>query len=199
MPGWLNSGLDKYMEMLRTKGRRIDFSNEDWNRDSMRLQIKKGAYVPLKELITSEVWSAAVEQQNISSSWERHQQAESVVYWLMTKGNRGKYRNLIKDYLFYLTIVVQDVQLEFEEKRGALEDKREQAANESPSVDPYSEEENEEEDEEGYDPEKFREELLALYKEKRKDILQETFKRTFGKWSDKDWDRFTKAWVRYAK
>ncbi len=198
MPGWLDSGLDKYMDMLRTKGKRIDFTNEDWNRDSMRLQIKKGAYVPLKEMITSEVWTGGADQQSIANSWDRHQQAESVVYWLMTKGNRGKYKNLIKNYMFYLTIVVQDVQLEFEEKVGALEDKHEAAKDSSPD-DPFSEDEEEGEDESsGPDQEQIQEELIKLYKEKRKEILQETFKRTFGKWSDKDWDRFTKAWINYA-
>jgi len=197
MPGWLSSGLHKYMDMLRTKGKRIDFTNEDWNRDSMRLQIKKGAYVPLKELISSEIWSAAT-QQNAAGGWERHQQAESLVYWLMTKGNRGKYKDLIKNYVFYLTIVVQDVQLDFEEKVGKLED-REKAAKDNSSVDAYSEEEDEEEGGSGIDPAQFQEELIALYKEKRKEILQESFKRTFGTWSDKDWDRFTKAWVSYAK
>jgi hypothetical protein len=194
MPSWLASGLGKYMEMLRTKGKRIDFTNENWDRDDMRMQIKKGAYVPLKELITSEIWSAA-QQNNPAGSWERHRQAESVVYWLMTKGNRGKYKNLVKDYLFYLTIVVQDVQLEFEEKLGKLEDEKE-AAMKSAQVDPDSEEEDE--DGGGFDPEAHREELIKLYKEKRKEILEETFKRTFGKWSDRDWERFTKAWLSYA-
>ncbi|MHC4973548.1 MAG: hypothetical protein ACYTG3_14575 [Planctomycetota bacterium] len=193
MPSWLSSGLHKYMDMLRSKGKRIDFTNEDWNRDSMRLQIKKGAYVPLKEMITSEIWSAA-EQKNPMGSWDRHQQAESVVYWLMTKGNRGKYKNLIKNYLFYLTIVVQDVQLEFEEKLGKLEDEK-KAAMKSAGVDPDSEEEDEEE----FDPAAHEEELVKLYKEKRKEILEESFKRTFGKWSDKDWARFTKAWISHAK
>ena len=116
----------------------------------------------------------------------------------MTKGNRGKYKNLIKDYMFYLTIVVQDVQLEFEEKVGALEDKHEAAKDSSPD-DPFSEDEEEGEDESsGPDAEQIQEELVKLYKEKRKEILQETFKRTFGKWSDKDWDRFTRAWINYA-
>jgi len=197
MPSWLDSGLRKYMEMLRTKGKRIDFTNEDWNRDRMRLQIKKGAYAPLKELITSEIWSAA-KQQNPMGGWERHQQAESFVYWLMTKGNRVKYKNLIKNYLFYLTIVVQDVQLEFEEKVGKLEDAK-KAAMESSDIDPDSEEEDEEEDGAKADPAQFQEELIALWKEKRKEILQESFKRTFGTWSDKDWDRFTRAWISHAK
>ena len=193
MPSWLRSGLYKYMNMLRTKGKRIDFSNEDWDRDRMRLQITKGAYAPLKELIAG---AAAKQKQDGAGSWERHQQAESLVYWLMTKGNRGKYKNLIKNYLFYLTIVVQDVQLEYEEKLGKLKDE-EKAAKAASSVDPDSEEEDEDED--AFDPSKHQEELIALYKEKRKEILEESFKRTFGTWTDKDWKRFTKAWVGYAK
>jgi len=193
MPSWLSSGLYKYMNMLRTKGKRIDFTNEDWDRDRMRLQITKGAYAPLKELITG---AAAKQKQDGAGSWERHQQAESLVYWLMTKGNRGKYKNLIKNYLFYLTIVVQDVQLEFEEKLGKLKDEAE-AAKAASSVDPDSEEEDE--DEGAFDPAKLQEDLMNLYKEKRKEILEESFKRTFGTWTDKDWKRFTRAWVGYAK
>jgi len=87
LPRWLASGMEKYMDMVRSKGKRITFANDDWLRDEMRLKITKGEYVPLKQLIEG----AGPEDQ-----------AKSVVYWLLTKGSRGKYKNLVKSYLDHL-------------------------------------------------------------------------------------------------
>ena len=87
LPRWLASGMEKYMDMVRSKGKRITFANDDWLRDEMRLKITKGEYVPLKQLIEG----AGSEDQ-----------AKSVVYWLLTKGSRGKYGKLVRSYLHHL-------------------------------------------------------------------------------------------------
>jgi hypothetical protein len=87
LPGWLARGMEKYMDMVRSKGKRITFANDDWLRDEMRLKITKGDYVPLKQLIEG----AGPEDQ-----------AKSVVYWLMTKGSRRKYGKLVRSYLHHL-------------------------------------------------------------------------------------------------
>ncbi|MHC4972392.1 MAG: hypothetical protein ACYTG3_08665 [Planctomycetota bacterium] len=87
LPRWLADGMEKYMDMVRTKGRKITFANDDWLRDEMRLKITKGDYVPLKQLVEG----AGSEDQ-----------AKSVVYWLMTKGSRGKYKKLVRSYLHHL-------------------------------------------------------------------------------------------------
>ncbi|MHC4550660.1 MAG: hypothetical protein ACYTEZ_18010 [Planctomycetota bacterium] len=197
MPGWLSSGLYKYMDMLRTKGKRIDFTNEDWGRDDMRLQIKRGEYVSLKELMSTETWSPDGGEAAAMQGWQKSRQAASVVYWLMTKGNRGKYKRLVADYLIHLTNVVEGVQADFEEKMEKLEAKAKDAA-EAAAASGDDDSEEEEENEEEFDPAKFREELFEAFKKKRKEILEETFKRTFGSWKDKDWDRFTRAWLNHA-
>jgi hypothetical protein len=87
LPRWLAGGMEKYMDMVRTKGRRITFANDDWLRDEMRLKISKGDYVPLEQLI---------------GGGGSEDQSKSVVYWLMTKGSRGKYKNLVRTYLQHL-------------------------------------------------------------------------------------------------
>jgi len=87
LPPWLKAGLDKYMDMMRSKGKRITFSNEDWGRDEMRLTIKKGDYQPLHKLVEG---SAAEDQ------------CKSVVFWLMTAGRRGKYKKVVTGYVGHL-------------------------------------------------------------------------------------------------
>jgi hypothetical protein len=91
LPGWLAWGMEKYMDMVRSKGRRITFANDDWLRDEMRLKITKGDYVPLEQLI---------------GGGGREDQAKSVVYWLLTKGRRGKYGKLVRSYLDHLLEVL---------------------------------------------------------------------------------------------
>jgi hypothetical protein len=127
LPRWVAEGMEKYMEMIRSKGKRVTFANEDWLRDEMRLKITKGDYVPLRQLI---------------GGGGAEDQAKSVVYWLMTKGNRGKYKNLVRTYLHH---------------------------------------------------------LIAALETGHKDPAGAARDRTFEGWDDKDWNRFTKAWLSHAK
>ncbi len=87
LPRWVAWGMEKYMDMVRTKGKRITFANDDWLRDEMRLKITKGDYVPLQQVVEGPA---------------SDDQCKSVVYWLLTKGSRGKYRGLVKRYLDHL-------------------------------------------------------------------------------------------------
>ncbi|NJN14127.1 MAG: hypothetical protein HC813_00180 [Planctomycetes bacterium] len=201
MPGWLSSGLDKYFQMVRTKGRRITFSNEDWGRDQMRLSIKKGEYVPLRDLLSSGVWDAAEASGNeaeVISGWQRHSQAQSVVYWLMTEGNRGKYKGIVRDYLSTLIVIVEEAEAEYQAKMAKIKAEEEAAKMAAEEKAKEIDDESEEIAEGEFDAGKRWEEMAKAFKEKRAEILTQSFERAFTGWDDRDWERFTKAWVNHA-
>ena len=105
IPGWLSVALKKYMSMVRSKGKRITFTNEDWDRDSMRLAIKKNEYTDVINLIGRRLKDVG-DGTNLDS-YKREAQERSFGFWLLTKGNRGKHKHLIRNYLAALLNSIQ--------------------------------------------------------------------------------------------
>jgi hypothetical protein len=96
LPGWFREGINKYMNMLRTKGKRIGFANDDWDRDEIRLQIKREAYEELLALLSRDFVDQGKPNGALESQ-DRERQVRVVVLWLMRQGNSGKSKNLVRD------------------------------------------------------------------------------------------------------
>jgi hypothetical protein len=96
LPGWFKEGLNKYMNMLRTKGKRIGFANDDWDRDEIRLQIKRGAHEELLALLSRDFTDQG-KPNGALEEYDRTRQVRVVVLWLMRQGNSGKSKNLVRD------------------------------------------------------------------------------------------------------
>jgi hypothetical protein len=96
LPGWFREGLNKYMNMLRTKGKRIGFANDDWDRDEIRLQIKRGAYEELLALLSRDFTDQG-RPNGALEEFDRAREVRVVVLWLMRQGNTGKSKNLVRD------------------------------------------------------------------------------------------------------
>jgi hypothetical protein len=127
LPGWFREGLNKYMGMLRTKGKRIGFANDDWDRDEIRLQIKREAYEELHALMSRDFTdegraNSALEDQ------DRTRQVRVVVLWLMRQGNSGKSKNVVKDVVLAVAAELDRVEAELakmpEENRPTIESRR---------------------------------------------------------------------------
>ncbi len=111
LPASFKEGLDKYMNMLRTKGKRIGFANDDWDRDEIRLQIKREAYEELLALLSRGFVdlgkpNAALEE------YDRTRQMRVVVLWLMRQGNSGKSKNLVRDLVLAVAAEIDRVEEE---------------------------------------------------------------------------------------
>ncbi|MHC4930902.1 MAG: hypothetical protein ACYTGV_01750 [Planctomycetota bacterium] len=188
MPKWISEGLGKYIGMLRSKGRKIRFSNEDWDRDWIREAIRNGTYMPMLQLVAEEVPDIEpVEPWKALETHDRERQERGVVFWLMRKGNRGKYKNLISRYLDHLAFALEEVEAEVEKEQ----EERERAAAEA----------EKQIKREGASDSSGDHEVGALVSvmDRRAEILRKAHDRTFAKWTAKDWKRFTQAWVSYAK
>jgi predicted phage gp36 major capsid-like protein len=106
----------------------------------------------------------------------------------MRKGGRGKYKGFVANYLAALDQSLEEVENEVrkqvDERRKAAEEaeKKIKRAPGSVVADP--------DHEVG---------AVVTVMDRREEILKNTHARAFGKWSKKDWVRFTRAWVGYAK
>jgi len=112
LPEWLKDGLDKYMNMVRTKGRRISYANDDWDRDEIRLQIKKGAYEDVHALLTRDCTDEGTPSKNLDK-YERERQVRVVVLWLMRDANRGKTKNLVGNLVLAVATEIERVEQEW--------------------------------------------------------------------------------------
>lgn len=172
IPGWLTVVLEKYADMLRTKRGRIGYAKDDYDRDTIRLAIKRDEYTNLGVFLGEGIKRSNLEGKELPSD-QRGLQLRSFGFWILTKGNRAKYKNLIRKYLAALEKNVRDVE------EGAI--RQAQADKKSGA--------------EGA----WRAWALAETKGKRDQILQKTFEDLFDGWDAKDWERFTRAWLSDAK
>jgi hypothetical protein len=152
----------------------------DYVRDliNFKIAVAQGRHLPVRDLVQQtnvEFWGANQEYQGIS---DRMAQADTFVRFLLSPEARGKQtKGLLASYLQNLLAVVAEVEQENIKEKGEA------------STAPKTEAEEE-----------------ALYKqrssewkssEREKQIVSRTFTRTFGAWTDKDWDAVEKAFMKY--
>lgn len=111
LPGWFRDGLNKYMGMLRTSGKRINFAKDDWDRDEIRLQIKRGGYEELLALLSREFTDLG-KPDNAIQDEDRKRQVRVVVLWLMRQGNGGKAKDLVRDLVLGVAAEIDRVEAE---------------------------------------------------------------------------------------
>jgi len=169
LPEWLKTGLKKYMEMVRTKGRRIGYANDDWDRDEIRLQIKKEKYESLLTLLSREITNEG-RPNAMLEGYDRERQQRVVVLWLMREGNRGKYKNLIRNLVLNLALEIERVEEEWAQANPKAKEAADYALQKHGAV-----------------------------ASKRAEILKNAWNATFPGWDAKDWDRLTTAWLSHAK
>jgi len=179
-PGWLETVLEKYADMLRTKRGKISYAKDDYDRDVIRLAIKRGEYTDLQNVIGRGLKGGGTGGAQLDSSkWGL--QVRTFGFWILTKGNKGKYKNFVRDYLAELLRNLRDT---------------EEIALAEALADQKARKKKKEEDSDGASPREF---ALTATKAKRDKILQTTFDRRFGGWGTKEWTRFTRAWLGHAK
>ena len=180
MPTWLKTGLDELICNSRAKGKKLNFYADTWDVDDLRLALRNEELPSLKDLFTmtqEDAWETLDRYNDLKGysvySAVRAQDAALVRYLLVGKGSKDKkYKDLVKEYLRNLAAVIAE-----EEARSKTEAK--ESVDEAPKT---------EEEEDAW----FRNRRSNL-QEKRKVILEDVYFRTFSDWTDKDWEKFDKA------
>lgn len=180
LPDWVGHGLDEYVAGARVAGRKLEFKNYQDEFRSFREVVQEKQNIPVRELVQMSSAQFYEGTGNYSGLWNRMSQADMVVRFLLSPeaGRAKQTKTLLFDYLRHLGDVVAE-----------LEGKVLEPGKEAPK-EPTTEEEEEE-----------------LYKkkhaawqtsERERQVLDLTFQRAFAGWSQKDWEAFEKAFVKYA-
>jgi hypothetical protein len=164
MPRWLSTGLQELAGNLHTKNGKVVFGKDDWARDETRNAIREGKAKKPRELMTlsgDDFWG---------DFWNAQQQSQMLVAFFVTgpASRNPRTKNVLTDYLKALKSVQMALKAE-EEAKGDEKDKK-----------PTTEEEEDA---------AFKNQRQG-YKDKEKRILEETKKKAFPGWTDKDWEAF---------
>lgn len=171
LPSWLETGLDGYIENLRVKGRGVEHRVDDWDRDELRNTVREGQATSPRDLIRM---TDTDFREN--ATWNHVRESAALVEYLMhgpgskDKRTKGLLQNFIRD----LKAVVDEIE-------------KEEEGTSTPSEAPKTEEEEEE----------MYKKRAERWKAKEKLIMERTMERTFGGWTDKDWDAFEKKYFDY--
>jgi hypothetical protein len=178
MPGWVQHGLRSFVEGARLSGRKLKFREDLWWTEDFRLAVKEGRHVPLRDLMQMTGGEFLDASNDFSGAWNRLGQADVLVRFLLSPeaGRKQQTKTLLFDYLRNLRDVVLELRADDEEKAAPKE--------------PATEAEEEE---------LYRKRAEAWQASAReKEVVEQTFARTFSGWSAKDWQAFEKAFVDFV-
>lgn len=175
LPEWVSLGLYEYFGGARRDGRKLDFRKDQGDWDAARLAIAQDRNAPLRELMrfTREEFMSNSGGTDYETYMNRRADATMFVRWLLSKESRKckQAKTLLEDYISNLGEVLVEVK-EKENDSWASE----------------KEAKTEEEEEE------LARARAERWQAREKELMVETYERTFGDWSEKDWASLQKAY-----
>jgi hypothetical protein len=179
LPEWVQTGIYAYIEGARQSGRKLDWRVDQWDKDNARLAASQGRATSPRQIVryTREGFASDSSGMNAETYFGRRAEATMLVRYLMSKesGRCKQAKGLLKTYILTLEQVVEEI------KEKGKDDLSVEA--------PKTEEEEEEQA-------KAR---AGRWRNREKELMDETFSRVFGGWTDKDWQAFEKAYMNWLK
>jgi len=170
LPGWLSFGFRQVVGAAIPKGSKLDFRPSTPEMNRIRESIRAGnPATPQDILHYGREDVNGRDQQKLAES-------AALTRFLMTgAGSRNrKTKGVLEAYLKNLKEVVEKIRAEREKENGKKEEK------------PKTEAEEEE----------YFKNRRNAWKEKEKRVIEETFEKTFGDWTEKDWASLRKAYFK---
>lgn len=191
MPGWIRHGIWGHIGWARpSKRKKMMILPDAFAARELALAIREGRQLPLKTLMTEST-------DDYGSSYANFAQASSVVYWLLTKGNRGKVKGAIARYLASLEEIIKEEDKKFEEAEETRW--KDAIASSTQDDEGKTEEELEAEEEERFrQRRKRRDEYSERLKGKYAAIRERAFEAAFSHLTDKDWSALDRSWKKFA-
>jgi hypothetical protein len=202
MPRWIDQGLSEHMSFARSKGKKVKFVFDSWDKEKLKTLLKKDEAVPLKDLISGrhEEERKGPSLKGGFEEWEKFSrqnvQAGSVVTYLLTKGNRGKLKGALANYLTALIGAIEEAEAEYDAEIKELGEEEKQEA-EAQRADEEDEDDEEEAELTAAQKERAKKRREALEK-KKKMIREKAFQMAFGHLTDKDWKRIDRSWCNFV-
>jgi len=175
LPEWVSIGVYEYFGGARRDGRKLEFRKDQSDWDAARLAIAQDRNAPLRELmkLTREEFMSNSGGTDYETYMNRRADATMFARWLLSNESRRckQAKTLLEDYITNLGEVLVEVK----------EKENDSWANEK---DPDTEEEEEE----------LARARSERWQAREKELMVETYERTFGDWSEKDWASLQKAY-----
>ncbi len=174
LPPWISRGLRQYVGTALCKGKKLIFKPDDWEKENLRKGRRENKLVSCLDLI--KMTDEEYYKQLRKSDQALMSQAGSLVRYLMS--SRCRKNKLTKDVIVIYLKHLNDVVTEVKKKEKKSGKKKEAKTAEEEQAQRKA-------DKEGA-------------KKRARHVLDETFKRTFGSWTDKDWAAFERGWAKVS-
>jgi hypothetical protein len=125
-------------------------------------------------------------------------QAESVTFWLLGRGNKGKVKGALTLYLKSLETIIREEDERFEKEQEKRWREQGEAAASAPGREKSDEEREREEEERFRNRGQRHSEYSETLKSKYEAIRARALEAAFGHLTDKDWESLDKKWKRFA-
>ena len=180
LPEWISIGIYEYVGGARRDGRKLEFRVDQSDWDNARLNLAQGKATPLRDLVrfTREEFQSDSAGASAESYWAHRAEATMLVRFLLEKDS--KRCKVAKDLLERYITTLAEVLDEVKEKENAS------WANEK---EPQTEEEEE----------ALAKSRAERWRAREKELMEATYERVFGDWTDKDWASFEKAYHDWLK
>jgi len=167
LPRWVDSSLDDMFLNARSKGKRLEFPQDTYDRVRLKQAHSKGILSTPKDLMlmgTEKFYSDRI---------IRNQASALVRYFLVGPGSKSKKtKKVFWNYLKNLADVTEEIKIE--------------AKQSGPEEKPTTEEEEDE----------YFKRRQNSWKDKERRVLDDVFERTFADWDEKDWRALDAAFKR---
>ncbi len=175
LPGWLSFGFRQVVGAAIPKGSKLDFRPSTPEMNRIRESIRAGNPATPQEIFHYG-WANLSDGDGQRLDQQKLAEASALTRFLMTgAGSRNrKTKGLLEEYLKNLKTVVEKIREERKKEGGKKDEK------------PKTEAEEEE---------YFKNQRNA-WKEREKEVIDETFEKTFGEWTEKDWATLRKAYFK---
>lgn len=189
LPAWIWWGLRDLMADAKTKRGKLAFKDDARDRKKLHSAVKHDTLGDVRDLFLTSYG-------DFKKVTVAEEQAGVLVAYLAGRDARKKslFKTLLSDYMRNLSDVVAEIRAE----ERALEEaeEAEEAAEEDAEHSEGAEDEPEETEEERAERRQAEREAWAA-RERR--VLEQTFQRTFGAWSEDDWKSLEKAFLRAVR
>jgi hypothetical protein len=193
MPGWLRAGIWGHIAWARpSKRKRMVMAPTPSTVRALAQMFATNSQLPLRDLMTAP---------SDGFDMGRQAQAESVVYWLLGRGNRGRVKGALDAYLQALEGIVkeEDRRFELEEEQRRRDEEAARAASSASDAGKSQEEREAEEEERWREGRQRRDEYGKRLEGKWAAIRDRAVRAAFGHLDDDDWEKLDRAWERFAK
>jgi hypothetical protein len=166
LPTWMRYGLKGMISNSKTKGKKLEMRPSDWENMELREEVKAGTAHTPQEIFLS--GSESYSDENFGY------EATALMRFLLSgPGSKSRLTKGIVESYFKNLQEVMDV-----------------IAEEDDDDDKFKDATTEEEEEAQFKARQTR------AKENERRVIDETFERTFGTWTDKEWSQFEKAYFK---